>query len=408
MRPLHRYSLPLLASLVLTSGTTLASDDFAEGDIGIAFYQITQPPPNYVIGPDTYVVNLGPGSLYRENTQNNVPVSSINPAILSSNIAADLAATFGDDWAESGTVYWCVVGGVSQNGSLTSGDPARTTYLSRGRTSFNTGATGAGSSIGTLSSSNRGFLAIGSTTFLQGPPGGVNGAILAGANSSTSGVNLAGVVIPTSGINTLEDFLPPIKLTYFGIGIDPRQALASGPIAGTAGLEGTLDLYRFIHETSGADLTAGASAGNAVLGTGQFIGTLTLDSSGNLKIQGVGSGPAPGFSTWASTNNVTGGTGGDSDQDGISNLMEYALALNPAASDGAPGAFTDSTISFTKRAEAVTNNDVTYAIQESDDLGISDAWQAVTPTTNTTTAITYTLPAGSPKKFARLIVNTVP
>ncbi|RYD27309.1 MAG: hypothetical protein EOP87_21375, partial [Verrucomicrobiaceae bacterium] len=362
MKPLHKYSIPLLATLAVTAGTSLASDDFAENDIAIAFYQITQPAPDWVNGPDTYVVNLGQGSLYRENTKNNVPVSTINPAITSSNIGADLAATFGADWAESGTVYWCVVGGVTQNGPVTNGDPARTNYYSRARASFNTGDLGPGTSINTISSSNRGILTNKVTEFLKD---GVNSAILGAPTSSTSGANVSGVIIPTSTRGSLDEFLPNEALTYFGIGIDPRQVLASGPISGTAGLQGALDLYRFIHTTTGADLTVGASSGNAVAGTGQFIGTLTLDSTGNLKIQGVGSAPpVANFSTWATTNNVTGGVNGDSDNDGISNLMEYALALNPAGSDGTPGSFNGSTISFTKRAEAVTNNDVTYAIQE--------------------------------------------
>jgi hypothetical protein len=399
MKPIFKHSSPLLAVLALSMGTSHASDDFVENDIAIAFYEVTGTAPNQVVGPDTYIVNLGQGSLYRENTQNNVSVSTINPAILSSNISADLKAVFGDDWADSGTIYWCVVGGVSQTGATVNGDPARTSYYSRARGTFNTGATGPGTTIATVSSTNRGTLINNITPFLRGPDGGVNDGIRnIGANTSTSGVNVSGVVIPKTNSLTLDEYLPPTQLTFFGIGVDPRQRLVSGPLGGTAGLEGALDLYRIIHLTDGADLTAGASAGNAVVGNGQFIGTLTLDAGGNLKIQGVGTAAPAGSYT----------TTGDSDKDGISNLVEYALALNPAAADGAPGAFTNGTVSFTKRAEAVTNNDVTYAIQESDDLGITDPWETVTPTTNSTTVISYTLSSGSQKKFARLVVKTVP
>jgi hypothetical protein len=228
-------------------------------------------------------------------------------------------------------------------------------------------------------------------------------------NTATSGVNPAGTVIPITSTSSMEEYLPPATGTHFGIGISPLQRFNAGSLAGTAGLQGALDIYRFLTDGPNADLTSGASTGNAVFGTGQFIGTLTLDSSGNLKVQGVGNAPpVANFSTWATANNVTGGVNGDSDHDGISNLMEYALALNPAGADGSPGIFNGSTISFTKRAEAVTNNDLTYAIEESDDLGITDAWEVVTPTTNTPSSITYTLPAGGQKKFARLIVKTVP
>ena len=114
------------------------------------------------------------------------------------------------------------------------------------------------------------------------------------------------------------------------------------------------------------------------------------------------------FASWALANSVTGGADGDSDNDGISNLVEYALDLDPAGSDGSAGTFNGSLLSFTKRAEAVTNGDVTYAIQESDDLGVLDPWTAVTPAVNDATTISYTLPGGGPRKFARLLVTQVP
>ena len=119
-------------------------------------------------------------------------------------------------------------------------------------------------------------------------------------------------------------------------------------------------------------------------------------------------GPAGDYASWALENGVTGGPNGDSDNDGILNLVEYGLNLNPAGSDGSAGTLTGDLLSFAKRGVAVTNGDVTYAIQESDDLGLTDPWAAVTPTTNTAATISYALPAGSPKKFARLVITQVP
>ena len=49
------------------------------------------------------------------------------------------------------------------------------------------------------------------------------------------------------------------------------------------------------------------------------------------------------YASWASANGVTGGVNGDSDNDGIKNLVEYALA------DGTSGTYTGGTLSFTKR-----------------------------------------------------------
>lgn len=128
----------------------------------------------------------------------------------------------------------------------------------------------------------------------------------------------------------------------------------------------------------------------------ETTGTLTL-------------GPAAGdFESWAIENDVTGGESGDSDNDGIANLIEYALDLNPAASDGSPGTFHAPTrvLSFAKRPEAVENNDITYIIEESDDLGADDPWTEVPSyTTNDSTTISYTLPNGKNATFARLVVQ---
>lgn len=109
-----------------------------------------------------------------------------------------------------------------------------------------------------------------------------------------------------------------------------------------------------------------------------------------------------GFAGWAAENNVTGGSNGDSDADGIQNLVEYALNLNPAGSDGAAGSFANNTVSFTKRELAVTNGDVTYGIETSEDLV---TWTVATPTVNDATTISYTLPTAQNKIFARLVLT---
>ena len=90
--------------------------------------------------------------------------------------------------------------------------------------------------------------------------------------------------------------------------------------------------------------------------------------------------------------------------------VEYALGLDPAASSGSPGEVVNGILSFNKGAQAVTNGDVTYAIEESDDLGVTDPWVKVTPDLNDSSKISYQLPAGpgQPKVFARLKVNQTP
>jgi autotransporter-associated beta strand protein len=115
---------------------------------------------------------------------------------------------------------------------------------------------------------------------------------------------------------------------------------------------------------------------------------------------------ADAYASWAAANGIAGQPfGGDFDGDGISNGLEYALAgLTPNAPDGFPGSFDGGTLSFTKRPEAVTNGDVTYTIETSATMA-PGSWTAVAAEVNNATTISYTLPAGQGRLFARLKVT---
>jgi hypothetical protein len=137
-------------------------------------------------------------------------------------------------------------------------------------------------------------------------------------------------------------------------------------------------------------------------GNGTFASSTSSPLAGTQTVN-----VAPTYTTWAAANGVTGGPSGDSDVDGIANLLEYAINLNPAGSDGSPGTLTGKLLSFTKRAEAVTNGDVTYEIEISADLGLTDPWAEVSSyQTNDGTTISCLLPDGVPASFARLRVTT--
>jgi len=129
----------------------------------------------------------------------------------------------------------------------------------------------------------------------------------------------------------------------------------------------------------------------------------------DAKITGTGTltvanGPsADNYASWAALQvpPVTEGANGDDDKDGVKNLVEYALA------DGQErGTLTGNSLSFTKRG-APYGGDLTYEIETSENLGVSDPWATVTPTVDNATTISYTLQDPG-DNFARLKVIQTP
>ena len=93
----------------------------------------------------------------------------------------------------------------------------------------------------------------------------------------------------------------------------------------------------------------------------------------------------------------------DPDFDGMANLLEYALGKDPNVSDQPASNTEAGVITFTKGAGA--RDDVTYTIVESDDLGVTDPWEPVTPAVNDANEISYSLPLDNDALFVRLKVT---
>jgi hypothetical protein len=121
--------------------------------------------------------------------------------------------------------------------------------------------------------------------------------------------------------------------------------------------------------------------------------------------------PAGGFSSW-----ITGfglpvadqDPGDDPDNDGISNLVEYAIAgQDPTVGNSAISSFTAGTLSFSKRLDATG---ITYEI-ESSTLLTAESWTTLAkpPVVESAGSISYSFTPGTPvKNFARLKVTQMP
>lgn len=115
-------------------------------------------------------------------------------------------------------------------------------------------------------------------------------------------------------------------------------------------------------------------------------------------------GPAIGYGPWAITNSILEGENGDDDKDGIINLAEYALGLDPQMPDPAPGTFIGNTLTFSKGAEVKEAYDVEFKIETSTSLE-TNSWSDAAAT-DTLDQISFTLPPSEPegRLFARLKV----
>jgi Bacterial Ig-like domain/Lamin Tail Domain len=116
--------------------------------------------------------------------------------------------------------------------------------------------------------------------------------------------------------------------------------------------------------------------------------------------------PSNNYSSWATTNSAAGGVNGDHDNDGVRNGVEFFMGQTGSTFTPNPvlGATAPNRISYPRDATATG---VTGVIETSPDLVV---W---TPQTSDTTSvpgsISYTLPTGQGKIFARLnVVVTTP
>ena len=254
----------------------------------------------------------------------------------------------------------------------------------------------------------------GATTVTAGTLALANGTSI----NSSSAVNLgaAGTLDTTAQASYAIPASQPLTIV-----LDPTDAGSSGKIA-AADLNIT---------NAAVTLSPTAALNDPVYVIATYTGTLT--GSAFASVSGLPGGytinyayegnkialvQSAGFASWIAGSFANGsvdiakrGPNDDPDNDGVSNLLEYAIAgQDPTVANTAVGNFTGSIVSYNKRQPLA--GDLTYALMESTDLGLSDDWTEVSGAgyTNNGTTVSYSFTPGTPAKnfFQLKVTQTTP
>lgn len=350
---------------------------------------------------------------------NNGSITATNGISLMGN------ATIGN---EGGTLIGDISSGIAGTQTLTMG-----TFNSGGTVLLN-GNLSDGSGVLALTNSNGTTILPGTNTY-SGP------TTISGGTLRVEGSLAAASAVTVSGGATLAGF-GTVNGTVTTTGTNSVIAPGTGGIdtlaVGTTVLTGTLAAQYnstdcdLLDVTGDLTLDAGSSFTFTALDTPaatkfvivKYTGTLTgtftppvLPSGYSLvydtTLKEISISLSGGFSAFMDT--FTGLTtaqklpGADPDNDSISNLVEYALAgFDPTVGNGSPGSIVGKNVVFTKRPLAVSNGDLTYSIETSTTLGVAPSPWTAAPAANGSSTISYTLPTGQTKDFARLKIVQTP
>jgi autotransporter-associated beta strand protein len=229
-------------------------------------------------------------------------------------------------------------------------------------------------------------------------------ATLAGAGTAAGTITSSGTIAPgIAGVGTLTTGAATLSAGALAIEVSGATAdkLVSTGAISLAGA--TLTVSELAAGTAPSYVIAQGSSLTGTFATPSLPAgySVTYTSTQAVLNRTVGN-----YSTWATANGITGQpASGDFDNDGLTNLVEYALNLNPTVSTVPPGTFSGGILSYTKGSEALANGDVTYEIEQSTTL---TGWTVVTPNNPLQGSISYTLPTGQAAEFARLKITQIP
>jgi len=328
-----------------------------------------------------------------------------------STIGTPSGASYTDSTAVNGTTYYYVVsatnsGGTSAISAEVSATPS-STVINVGDPSFEIGGSSQGDGKPIVS------------PWVPGASWGyVDGNLNTGGLSATDGRWHVYCNASSSISQTLTDTLQPNTVYTLSVDVGRRNdlympgysiSLYAGPTL-LASTSGAGNSFPAGWTTAVATYTTSSS-----VTSGQAL-KIVLGGSGvqtefdNVRLSAVTGGTTSNYASWAGSHGLTDPTNPNHvGSDGLTNLLVYALNLKTDGTNGSPGTLTGNQISFIKRDDAVTNNDVTYSIDISADLGVSDAWHPATGVVESTSSpytISYTLPSDpGGKLFARLVVT---
>jgi len=240
---------------------------------------------------------------------------------------------------------------------------------------------------------------------------------LGGGVGSPGNVTLSGAISGSAGLVKTQAG----ALILTGTNSYTGDTIVNGGVLAVSGAS-IANTGKLVIDGGKVDLTHTETVGTLFFGAvQQTAGNYTsADPSGNFTGGGVLtvlSGPGgSGFSSWIAGTFANGtvpldkrGPHDDPDSDGISNLVEYAIASqDPTVGKAIIGTLTaDGALGFSKRLDATG---ITYDI-ESSTLLTAGSWTTLPkpPVVESAGAISYTLMLGTPvKNFARLKVTQVP
>ncbi len=410
---------------------------FTDSSLNKREWLITGSSPDF--SGEVHVGNGAPGSgMLQYRSSNSTPFGTgliqIDGGIVSADSGATIPGTLGNNFILNGGFLGTQIPNMTYTGEveLLSSSSIGHPYTNTPGTVTMTGII-SGDSYATLTIATASSVTLSNTNTYQGPTDVFSGKLIVDGSIAADSSVIIEAAGTLGGTGTVNGAVTTVGSTsVIAPGTDGIGTLNTGSVilTGILSTELDVDISDLLNVVGDLDVT-GATAAFTQLAAPAAEKYVIVKYSGTLTGT-LTSGPLPsGYSLTHDTTakeiyiSSTGGNfstymdgfagltvdqklpGADPDNDGISNLLEYALAgFDPTVPNVSAGTLTGNVLSFTKSALAVSNNDVTYSIQESTTLGIAPSpWVTVTPLVNDATTISYSLPPGLPQEFARLKVS---